>query len=167
MLLSKVYNYAISSRQLLTYHVAADMIGDLKTSHLLRSSPKAIFVGQLTGAIVSIFMAAGIYVVFSTAYPCINDLSYTTCSFPTPDVQSWRVGFFGHYIVLSIADCLLTEQAVAVAVSSSTLPIPPSSGYTAIGLGIAAVISVVAKHTVVPPKHHAWVPCVLLYFTLK
>jgi hypothetical protein len=32
--------------------------------------------------------------VFSTAYPCINDLSYTTCSFPTPDVQSWRVGSY-------------------------------------------------------------------------
>ncbi|KIJ08156.1 hypothetical protein PAXINDRAFT_164509 [Paxillus involutus ATCC 200175] len=69
----------------------ADMIGDLKTSHLLRSSPKAIFCGQLCGAIVSIFMAAGVYVVFSTAYPCINNLSYTTCSFQTPDVQSWRV----------------------------------------------------------------------------
>ncbi|OJA20547.1 hypothetical protein AZE42_07075 [Rhizopogon vesiculosus] len=117
---------------------AADMISDLKTSHLLRASPKAVFCGQLVGAIVSIFMAAGIYVVFSTAYPCINDLSYTTCSFPTPDVQSWR--------------------AVSVAVSSPTLPIPPSSGYTAIGLGIAAVISVVAKHTIVPPKYHNWVP---------
>ncbi|KAF8841630.1 OPT superfamily oligopeptide transporter [Paxillus ammoniavirescens] len=117
---------------------AADMIGDLKTSHLLRSSPKAIFCGQLCGAIVSIFMAAGVYVVFSTAYPCINDLSYTTCSFPTPDVQSWR--------------------AVAIAVSSAKLPIPPTSGYTAIGLGIAATLSVVAKHTIVPPKYHAWVP---------
>ncbi|KIJ61696.1 hypothetical protein HYDPIDRAFT_31028 [Hydnomerulius pinastri MD-312] len=117
---------------------AADMIGDLKTSHLLRASPKAVFCGQLCGAIVSIFMAAGVYVVFSTAYPCINDLSYTTCSFPTPDVQSWR--------------------AVAVAVSSSTLPIPPSSGFTAIGLGIAAVLSVIAKYTIVPPKYHAWVP---------
>ena len=69
------------------------MIGDLKTAHLLRSSPKAVFGGQLCGAIVSIFMAAGVYVVFSTAYPCINDLAYTTCSFPTPDVQSWRVRF--------------------------------------------------------------------------
>ncbi|KAH0839377.1 OPT oligopeptide transporter protein-domain-containing protein [Lanmaoa asiatica] len=117
---------------------SADMIGDLKTAHLLRSSPKAVFGGQLCGAIVSIFMAAGVYVVFSTAYPCINDLAYTTCSFPTPDVQSWR--------------------AVAVAVSSPTLPIPPSSGYTAIGLGIAAVLSVVAKHTIVPPKYHAFVP---------
>ncbi|KAG6375317.1 OPT oligopeptide transporter protein-domain-containing protein [Boletus reticuloceps] len=70
---------------------AADMIGDLKTAHLLRSSPKAVFGGQLCGAIVSIFMSAGVYVVFSTAYPCINDLKYATCSFPTPDVQSWRV----------------------------------------------------------------------------
>ncbi|KAH7882089.1 OPT oligopeptide transporter protein-domain-containing protein [Phlebopus sp. FC_14] len=117
---------------------AADMIGDLKASHLLRASPKAVFCAQLCGAVISIFMAAGIYVVFSTAYPCINDLSYTTCSFPTPDVQSWR--------------------AVAVAVSSSTLPIPPSSGYTAIGLGIAAALSVVAKHTIVPPKYHTFIP---------
>lgn len=67
------------------------MIGDLKTAHLLRSSPKAVFGSQLCGAIVSIFMAAGVYVVFSTAYPCINNLGYATCSFPTPDVQSWRV----------------------------------------------------------------------------
>ncbi|KAF8552612.1 OPT superfamily oligopeptide transporter [Imleria badia] len=112
--------------------------GTRSTAHLLRSSPKAVFGGQLCGAIVSIFMAAGVYVVFSTAYPCINDLGYVTCSFPTPDVQSWR--------------------AVAVAVSSPTLPIPPSSGYTAIGLGIAAVLSVVAKYTIVPPKYHAFVP---------
>jgi uncharacterized oligopeptide transporter (OPT) family protein len=68
------------------------MISDLKTTHLLRASPKAVFFGQLTGAIVSIFMSAGVYIVFSTAYPCINDLSYTTCSFPIPDVQAWRVG---------------------------------------------------------------------------
>ncbi|EGN94830.1 hypothetical protein SERLA73DRAFT_114279 [Serpula lacrymans var. lacrymans S7.3] len=117
---------------------ASDMISDLKTTHLLRASPRAVFWAQSCGAIVSIFMSAGIYVVFSTAYPCINDLSYTTCSFPTPDVQSWR--------------------AVAVAVSSTSLPIPTSSGYTAIGLGIAAVLSVVAKYTVVPPKYHVWVP---------
>ncbi|KAG0694195.1 OPT oligopeptide transporter protein-domain-containing protein [Suillus ampliporus] len=111
---------------------------DLKTTHLLRSSPKAVFVAQLFGAVVSIFVSAGLYVVFSTAYPCINDLSYTTCAFPTPDVQAWR--------------------AVAVAVSSSTLPIPPTSGYAAIALGLAAVLSVVAKYTVVPPKYHGFMP---------
>ncbi|KAG6375318.1 hypothetical protein JVT61DRAFT_3545 [Boletus reticuloceps] len=35
---------------------------------------------------------------------------------------------------------------------------PTSSGYTAIGLGIAAVLSVVAKYTIVPPKYHVFVP---------
>ncbi|KAG0706280.1 OPT oligopeptide transporter protein-domain-containing protein, partial [Suillus ampliporus] len=117
--LGRGQNYAIKRGELLNLlsgmltlgaaEQAGDMISDLKTTHLLGASPKAVFVAQLCGAVVSIFMAAGLYVVFSTAYPCINDLSYTTCAFPTPDVQSWR--------------------AVAVAVSSSTLPIPSSSGY--------------------------------------
>ncbi|KAG1775683.1 OPT oligopeptide transporter protein-domain-containing protein [Suillus placidus] len=146
--LGRGQNYAIKRGELLNLlsgmltlgaaEQAGDMIGDLKTTHLLRASPKAVFVAQLCGAVVSIFMASGLYVVFSTAYPCINDLSYTTCAFPTPDVQSWR--------------------AVAVAVSSSTLPIPPSSGYAAIVLGLAAVISVVAKYTVIPPKYHDFIP---------
>ncbi|KAF8841628.1 OPT superfamily oligopeptide transporter [Paxillus ammoniavirescens] len=146
--LGKGQNYAVKRGELLNLlsgmltlgaaEQAGDMIGDLKTTHLLRASPRAVFVAQLFGAIVSIFMSAGLYVVFSTAYPCINDLSYTTCPFPTPDVQSWR--------------------AVAVAVSSSTLPIPPSSGFTAIALGLTAVLSVVAKYTVVPPKYHDFIP---------
>lgn len=54
------------------------------------------------------------------------------------------------------------KQAIAVAVSSSSLPIPPSSGYTAIGLGVASILSVVVKYKLVPPKYHAFVPCVLL-----
>lgn len=57
-------------------------------------------------------------------------------------------------------------QAVAVAVSSPMLPIPPSSGYTAIGLGIAAVLAVVAKYTIVPPTYHAFVPYVCAHFRL-
>ncbi|KAF8553841.1 hypothetical protein OG21DRAFT_1477176 [Imleria badia] len=116
--------------------LATDMIVDLKAAHLLRSSPKAGFYAQL--CVVSIFISAGVYVVFSSAYPYINSLSYDTCSFPIPDVQVWR--------------------AIAVAVSSSTLPIPPSSGYTAIGLGVASILSVVVKYKLVPPKYHAFVP---------
>ncbi|KAG2131670.1 OPT oligopeptide transporter protein-domain-containing protein [Suillus clintonianus] len=114
------------------------MVQDLKTTHLLRSSPRAVFVAQLLGSVVSIVVSASLYVVFSTAYPCINDLTHTTCAFSTPEVQSWR--------------------AVAVAVSSTTLPIPPSSGYTAIALGLTAIMSVVAKYTVVPPRYHDFIP---------
>jgi hypothetical protein len=38
------------------------------------------------------------------------------------------------------------------------LPIPPSSGYTAIGLAIAALITVVLKYKAIPAKYHHLVP---------
>ncbi|EIM85193.1 OPT oligopeptide transporter [Stereum hirsutum FP-91666 SS1] len=117
----------------------ADMLGDLKSTHLLGASPRVQLYAQCCGALVSIFMSTGMYVLFSTAYPCINDLeASTTCSFPAPDVASWR--------------------AVAVAVSSPTLPIPPSSGYTAIGLGILAVLTTIFKYRFVPPAKRHLVP---------
>ncbi|EIN03515.1 OPT oligopeptide transporter [Punctularia strigosozonata HHB-11173 SS5] len=118
---------------------AADMLGDLKTTHLLGASPRVQFYAQCCGAIVSIFMSTGLYVVFSTAYPCINDLNLAaTCSFPAPDVQSWR--------------------AVMVAVTDPSLPIPPSSGFTAIGLAVAAILTVVLKYNYIPAKYHHFVP---------
>ncbi|KAG2143911.1 OPT oligopeptide transporter protein-domain-containing protein [Suillus cothurnatus] len=125
--LGRGQNYSIKRGELLNLlsgmlTLAGDMIGDLKTTHLLRASPRAVFVAQLCGAVVSIFMASGLYV-------------------------SWR--------------------AVSVAVSSSTLPIPPSSGYAAIALGLLAVISVVAKYNAVPPKYHDfYVVCTSVIYCL-
>ncbi|MCJ1436204.1 hypothetical protein MMC27_005582 [Xylographa pallens] len=118
---------------------SADMLGDLKTTHLLRASPRVQFYAQLCGAVVSIFMSVGMYVLFSAAYPCINDLSVTgLCSFPAPDVGAWR--------------------AIAVAVTSPTLPIPPSSGYTSIAFGVLAILVTVVKYRFVPVDKHVWVP---------
>lgn len=118
---------------------SADMLGDLKTTHLLGASPRVQFYAQCCGAVVSIFMSAGMYVLFSTAYPCINDLSLQSyCSFPAPDVGAWR--------------------AIAVAVSSPSLPIPASSGYTSIGLGIFAFVLTVVKYRFVKPQHQHFVP---------
>lgn len=118
---------------------SADMLGDLKTTHLLRASPRVQFYAQMVGALVSIFMSVGMYVLFSAAYPCINDLSTQAhCSFSAPDVGAWR--------------------AIAVAVTSPSLPIPPSSGYTAIAFGILAVVVTVVKYRLVPVEKHVWVP---------
>ena len=118
---------------------SADMLGDLKTTHLLRASPVVQFYAQCVGALVSIFMSVGMYVLFSQAYPCINDLSTQAhCSFPAPDVGAWR--------------------AIAVAVTAPTLPIPPSSGYTSIAFGVLAVLVTVVKYRFVPVSKHAWVP---------
>ncbi|EEB97848.1 hypothetical protein MPER_02745, partial [Moniliophthora perniciosa FA553] len=61
-----------------------------------------------------------------------------TCTYGAPSVAAWT--------------------AVAVAVTSPTLPISKSSGYTAIGLGLLSVLSVCIKHFFVPKKYWVYVP---------
>jgi uncharacterized oligopeptide transporter (OPT) family protein len=118
---------------------SADMLGDLKTTHLIGASPRVQFFAQSIGAVVSIFMSTGLYVLFSTAYPCINNLDLVDhCSFAAPDVASWR--------------------AIAVAVSSPELPIPPSAGFTAIAFGILAILTTIVKYRWILAKWHVFVP---------
>jgi len=116
----------------------ADMLNDLKTTHLIGASPRAQLYAQLAGALVSIFLSCGMYVVFTSAYPCINNLTATTCSFPAPDVGAWR--------------------AVSVAVSAGSLPIPLSSGITAIVFGIFVLFQTFVKYKFTPEKYHVWFP---------
>ncbi|CCO27813.1 putative drug/proton antiporter YHK8 [Rhizoctonia solani AG-1 IB] len=118
---------------------ACDMTGDLKTGHLLRAKPKNQFVAQVTGSIVSVFLGVGLFVLFTKASPCIlYPPEDGICSYGAPSVAAW--------------------QAVATAVTADKLPIPPSSGYTAIGLSVAAVVTVVVKHLWIPRKYWDYVP---------
>ncbi|RPD53002.1 OPT oligopeptide transporter [Lentinus tigrinus ALCF2SS1-7] len=116
----------------------ADMLGDLKTTHLLGASPRVQLYAQCFGALVSIFLSAGMYIVFVKAYPCINELTETTCAFPAPDVGAWR--------------------AVSVAVSAPALPIPRSSGITALCLGALTIVSTFVKYRFVRPERRGWFP---------
>lgn len=50
---------------------ATDMTGDLKTGFLLRAKPKNQFIAQLTGSVVAIFLNVGLFILFTTATPCI------------------------------------------------------------------------------------------------
>ena len=50
---------------------ASDMTGDLKTGYLLRAKPRNQFIAQLVGAIVSVFLSAGLFILFSKASRCI------------------------------------------------------------------------------------------------
>ena len=45
--------------------------GDLKTGYLLRAKPRNQFVAQLCGAVVAIFLNVGLFILFTTASPCI------------------------------------------------------------------------------------------------
>jgi len=50
---------------------SVDMVGDLKTGHLLRALPKTQFWAQLFGSLIATPLAVGLYILFSKAYPCI------------------------------------------------------------------------------------------------
>ncbi|KAF9567161.1 OPT oligopeptide transporter [Agrocybe pediades] len=118
---------------------ASDMTGDLKTGYLLRAKPRNQFIAQLCGAVVSIFLNSGLFILFTKAAPCIiDDTLPGICTYGAPSVSAW--------------------SAVAVAVTSPKLPIPSSSGYTAIGLAIASVITLVVKKFWIPKKYWGYVP---------
>ncbi|SPO25491.1 related to permeases - unknown function [Ustilago trichophora] len=117
---------------------AVDMVGDLKTGHLLRAKPRNQFWAQIFGSFWSIFVSTGLFVLFTKAYPCITDASAEECPFAAPAVAAWK--------------------AVAVAVISPKLPVSLSSGMTAIGFAIISVLTVVAKYLWIPQKYHVYVP---------
>lgn len=115
-----------------------DMTGDLKTGHLIGAKPIIQFIAQAFGAVVSIFLAPGLYVLFVQAYPCINDINAERCTFGAPSVGAWR--------------------AVAVAVTGDGLPLPTSSGVVGLVLMGVAIASVIARETIVPHKYRVYVP---------
>ncbi|KAJ3513007.1 hypothetical protein NLJ89_g3194 [Agrocybe chaxingu] len=118
---------------------AADMTGDLKTGYLLRAKPRNQFIAQLCGSVVAVFLTSGLFILFTKASPCIVDPNDDgTCTYGVPSVTAWA--------------------AVAVAVTSPKLPIPPSSGYTAIALGIFSMVTLVFRNYFLPKKYWHWVP---------
>ncbi|KAG8955125.1 hypothetical protein FRC04_009582 [Tulasnella sp. 424] len=118
---------------------STDMTGDLKTGHLIGAKPKVQFVAQLVGSTVASFLTVGLFVLFTKASPCIlYPPEDGVCAYGAPSVSAWA--------------------AVATAVTAPKLPIPPSSGYTAIGLSILAAICVIVKHLWIPRKYWHWVP---------
>jgi len=118
---------------------SSDMCGDLKTGYLLRAKPRNQFVAQLVGSIVAVFLNSGLFLLFTKASPCILDSVQTgNCTYGAPSVAAWA--------------------AVASAVTQPQLPIPKSSGYTAIALSLFAVASVCIKHWFIPKKYWHFVP---------
>ncbi|KAH9941892.1 OPT oligopeptide transporter [Epithele typhae] len=118
---------------------ATDMTGDLKTGYLLRAKPRNQFIAQLCGAFVACFLNVGLFILFTSSAPCIIHLPEDgKCTYGAPSVAAW--------------------SAVASAVVAPNLPIPSSSGYTAIGLAIFAAVSVVVKYLWLPKKYWGYVP---------
>ncbi|KAI9097267.1 OPT oligopeptide transporter protein-domain-containing protein [Phlyctochytrium arcticum] len=113
---------------------AVDMVGDLKTGHLLHASPKTQFYAQMAGTFGAVFISIALYVLYAGAYPCINDVDAETCPFALPSVAAWA--------------------KTAEALTSPNPAIPTSSGIAAIVLGCIAIIAVITKHRL--PKKYKW-----------
>jgi uncharacterized oligopeptide transporter (OPT) family protein len=104
----------------------SDLTGDFRVGFLLRTSPKHQWFAQAIGTLCAVFLAPAIYVLFSTAYPCINVSDSSTCAFQAPSADAWR--------------------AVAVAVTDSTFPIPVSSRYFSVIFAAFGAIMVLIRH---------------------
>ncbi|KAI8808668.1 OPT oligopeptide transporter protein-domain-containing protein [Cladochytrium replicatum] len=117
-----------------------DMVGDLKTGHILRASPKSQFLAQLISAFF-LFFSVGIFTLFGSSYPCIlqKPSANVTCAFEAPAVASW------------------TAVSLAV-VNGVEKTVPSSSAWASLGAALFAVVFTVIKYTVVPHDYRKFMP---------
>ncbi len=106
----------------------------MKTGHLVGASPRSQFIGQMVGSVFSAVLGVGFWVLFVKAYPCILE---GDCGgyFPMTACTAWK--------------------AVTVALTANA-NIPPSSLWTAVGMGIFTVLYTIAKNKFVPEKYHPY-----------
>ncbi|KAF5516741.1 putative oligopeptide transporter [Colletotrichum siamense] len=111
-----------------TADVATALVSDFRVGFLLRTPPHLQFYAQAIGALVSVFLAPGVFVLFMAAYPCIwHQLDETQeCAFLAPSVSAWRV--------------------VAEAVTLPELPITRSCGIFTIVMGVVCVLQAALKN---------------------
>ncbi|KAH8814856.1 OPT oligopeptide transporter protein-domain-containing protein [Xylogone sp. PMI_703] len=109
--------------------VATALTSDFRTGFLLRTPPIKQWYAQAIGTFVSVWMAPGMFVLFTSAYPCIihpEDYDDEHCPFAAPSVSAWK--------------------AVAQAVTDPHIKIPLSSGIFACVMGAVSVIQVLIRH---------------------
>ncbi|KAF6825107.1 oligopeptide transporter [Colletotrichum plurivorum] len=111
-----------------TADVATALVSDFRVGFLLRTPPHLQFYAQGIGAIVSVFLAPGVFVLFMAAYPCIwHELEpQEKCPFTAPSVLAWK--------------------AVAQAVTMPQLPITRSCAIFTIVMGIVCALQAVLKN---------------------
>ncbi|KAG0323615.1 hypothetical protein BGZ99_002670 [Dissophora globulifera] len=113
---------------------AVDMVGDLKTAHLIGASPRAMLGAQLTGSVFAIGIAIPLFIVYTKAYPCVLDPTATNCQFGVPAVVAWE----------SVCKILTGDGRV-----------PQASMITAIVSSLLAIANVIVRVKFVP---EAWKP---------
>ncbi|KAJ4286632.1 hypothetical protein N0V88_007922 [Collariella sp. IMI 366227] len=128
--------------------MATSLVGDFRTGFLIGTSPIKQWIAQSIGAFVAVWLGPGLFVLFTSAYPCIykditpeQEAAGMKCSFLVPSVSAWA--------------------AVAQAVTDPKISIPLKSGIFAIVMGVVSMLQVVFRHYyLVGPRHkfRRWLP---------
>lgn len=109
-----------------------DLTSDFRVGFLLRTPPKQQYLAQGLGTIFASLIAPSVYVLFASAYSCVNDTTSAAaaqCSFQAPMAAAWR--------------------AIAIAASNPQSSIPSSS------LVFSAMMAVLGSASVLI-RHHLW-----------
>ncbi|GJJ70470.1 hypothetical protein EMPS_02819 [Entomortierella parvispora] len=124
---------------------AVDMVGDLKTGHLVGAAPRAMFWAQLIGSAFAIVIAVPLFMLYTEAYPCVLDATIKNCPFDVPSVNAWANvcliltggGTIPHYsMILTIVLSCLAVVNVIIRVKFVPVHIRPYwLNLNAIGLG--------------------------------
>ena len=120
--------------------VATALTSDFRVGFLLQTPPNLQFYAQAIGALVSVFLAPGIFVLFMAAYPCVW-IEKDHCPFQAPSVVAWK--------------------AVAEAVTLPSIPIPLSCTIFSIVMGVVAGGQAVFKNFYLVgerEKYRQWLP---------
>ncbi|KAJ4399603.1 hypothetical protein N0V85_005972 [Neurospora sp. IMI 360204] len=117
--------------------VATSLVSDFRTGFLLGTPPLKQWIAQAIGTFVAVWLAPGLFVLFTKAYPCIYDpnLVDAHCAFGVPSVSAWA--------------------AVAQAVTGEG-HIPLTSGIFAIVMGVVSIIQVVFRHYYLVGEREKW-----------
>ncbi|KAK4152670.1 OPT oligopeptide transporter protein-domain-containing protein [Chaetomidium leptoderma] len=128
--------------------MATALVSDFRTGFLVGTSPIKQWVAQSIGSFVSVWLGPGLFVLFTSAYPCIwkdftpeEIAAGKTCPFLVPSVTAWA--------------------AVAQAVTDPSVSIPTTSGIFAIVMGVVSIIQVVVRHFFLVgerDKYRKWLP---------
>ncbi|KAG0208267.1 hypothetical protein BGX33_006367 [Mortierella sp. NVP41] len=110
---------------------AVDMVGDLKTGHLLGASPRSQFLAQCVGSVFAIAAAVPLFILYTEAYHCIVDASIKKCEFGLVSVVTWQ----------KVCELLTTGGTV-----------PKGSVITACIFAVLAIVNIIVRIKLVPQK---------------
>jgi OPT family oligopeptide transporter len=116
----------------------SDMVGDLKTGHLLRASPRAQFLAQAAGTFPAVFIGPIVFALFCQAFPCIVD--------ETVDCK-------GQFALVAVT----AWEGVATALTSDSNPLPVSSIWACVVCAVLGVALTIARCKA-PPAYKEWIP---------